>query len=436
MESLQEEIAIPKPVIKLLVVDDREDNLFSIETILEQDGYTITKATSGRAALKILLKEFDFTLILMDVQMPGLNGFETATMIYERDKLKHIPVIFITAHDHSEDNIFRGYQMGGVDYIYKPINPELLRAKVAVFVELYTKNHQLMAQEQKLIAANQNLEKEIKDRIYSETQVKLLNKQLVENINQLKSINEELERFAYVASHDLQEPLRKIIIFGDRLAERYSNLLGEEGQDFLDRMVNASKRMQLLIKNLLAFSRSTSNSDSFVETDLNAVLQGVLTDLEVQIEQRKAILSVGTLPTLNVVPGQFRQLFQNLIINALKFSKEDRVPKISIYAEKLKGMEIEGLNPISFEDDYYRIYIQDNGIGFEQQYADQIFTVFKRLHSFDKYEGTGIGLSICKKIAEKHNGSIIARSKVDEGSTFIVTLPATKKEIARVAVNT
>jgi signal transduction histidine kinase len=435
MESPQEDKLVRRPVIKLLVVDDREDNLFSIETILDQDGYIITKATSGRAALKILLKEFDFTLILMDVQMPGLNGFETATMIYERDKLKHIPIIFITAHDHSEDNIFRGYQMGGVDYIYKPINPELLRAKVAVFVELYTKNHQLMAQEQKLIATNQSLEKEIKDRIYSETQVKLLNKQLVENINQLKSINEELERFAYVASHDLQEPLRKIIIFGDRLAERYSNLLGGEGQDFLDRMVNASKRMQLLIKNLLAFSRSTSNSDSYQETDLNVILQGVMTDLEVQIEQRQALFSVGALPTLNVVPGQFRQLFQNLIINALKFSKEDKVPKISIYAEKLKGMEIEGTNPIAFEDEFYRIYIQDNGIGFEQQYADQIFTVFKRLHSFDKYEGTGIGLSICKKIAEKHNGSIIAKSKVNEGSTFIITLPATKRESVRAIVN-
>ena len=429
MDLLREDnISQDGPEIKLLVVDDREDNLFSIETILEQDGYTIRRANSGRAALKILLKEHDFTMILMDVQMPGLNGFETATLIYERDKLKHIPIIFITAHDYGEENIFRGYQMGGVDYIYKPINPELLRAKVAVFVELYTKNHQLMAQEQKLTSANQNLEKEIQDRIRSEAQINMLNRQLMENINQLKSINEELERFAYVASHDLQEPLRKIIIFGDRLAERYSNILGDEGQDFLDRMVNASKRMQLLIKNLLAFSRSTSNNDSVIETDLNVLLQGVLNDLEVQIEQRKAVFSIGTLPTLHIVPGQFRQLFQNLIINALKFSREDATPKISIYSEKLKGMQIPSMNPMSFEDEYYCIYIQDNGIGFEQVYADQIFTVFKRLHSFDKYEGTGIGLSICKKIAEKHSGTIAARSKINEGSTFIITLPATKKE--------
>ena len=144
-----------------MIVDDREDNLFSMETILEKDGYTVRKANSGRAALRALLKEDDFTLILMDVQMPDLNGFETATLIYERDKLKHIPIIFITANDYGDESVFKGYQMGGVDYIYKPINPDLLRAKVAVFVELYKKNHQLLAQEQKMAAANRQLEQEI-----------------------------------------------------------------------------------------------------------------------------------------------------------------------------------------------------------------------------------------------------------------------------------
>lgn len=418
-----------RPEIKLLVVDDREDNLLSIETILERDGYTITKANSGRAALKILLKEHDFTLILMDVQMPGLNGFETATLIYERDKLKHIPIIFITAHDHEEDSIFRGYEMGGVDYIYKPINPELLRAKVAVFAELYTKNHELIAQEKKLIAANKNLEREIQERIKSEEQVKSLNQQLIQNINQLKSTNEELERFAYVASHDLQEPLRKIIIFGDRLAEKYHKLLGEEGMDFLSRMVNASKRMQMLIKNLLAFSRFSTTQDSLQETNLNNLVESVLSDLEIQIEQKQAQFSIGMLPTISVVPSQFRQLFQNLIINALKFSKEEQPPQVAIYAEKIKGIQITGIQSHMYNDDFFRIFVKDNGIGFDAQYAEQIFTVFKRLHSFDKYEGTGIGLSICKKIVEKHNGSIIAEGRMNEGATFIITLPVKNKEV-------
>src|SRR5258705_6524685 len=129
---------------KILLVDDREDNLFSIETILEPDGYQFVKASSGREALKILLAEFDFALILMDVKMPNLSGFETAALIYEREKLRHIPIIFITAHNYGDDNIFKGYQTGAVDYIYKPINPGLLRAKVGVFVELYKKNHKLL----------------------------------------------------------------------------------------------------------------------------------------------------------------------------------------------------------------------------------------------------------------------------------------------------
>src|SRR5687767_2483046 len=141
-----------KSDVKILVVDDREDNLFSIETILERDGYHIYKATSGRAALKVLLHQHDFTLILMDVQMPDMNGFETASLIYERERLKHIPIIFITAHNQGEEKMYEGYKMGGVDFIYKPINPELLRFKVSVFAELYQKNHQLVLQEQKLKA--------------------------------------------------------------------------------------------------------------------------------------------------------------------------------------------------------------------------------------------------------------------------------------------
>lgn len=429
MEFFEEEIAaVPKPVNKILVVDDREDNLFSIETILEKEDYIITKANSGRAALKILLKEHDFTLILMDVQMPDLNGFETATLIYERDKLKHIPIIFITANDHGEENMFKGYQMGGVDYIYKPINPDLLRAKVSVYVELYNKNHQLMAQEQKLIAANKNLEREILERINSEEKVNRLNKQLMENINQLKVTNEELERFAYVASHDLQEPLRKIIIFGDRLVAKFRDPLGDEGQGLLERMMKASNRMQLLIKNLLAFSRSATNNDSYQETPLNALLDGVLSDLEIQIEQKHAVFSIGDLPTLYIIPGQFRQLFQNLIINALKFSKEDVPPEISIYSEKVKGMYLNDVPNAVMDQDYHRIIVKDNGIGFDQQYAEQIFTVFKRLHSFDEYEGTGIGLSICKKIIDQYNGNISAQSAVNDGATFVITLPAAVTE--------
>src|SRR6188474_1055071 len=164
MEEKSPDKILLKSDINILVVDDREDNLFSIEAILEKDNYNIVKANSGRAALKILLRQHDFSLILMDVQMPDLSGFETANIIYQRDKLKDIPIIFITAHNYDEDIIFKGYRMGGVDYIYKPVNPELLRVKVSVFVDLYRKNQQLLQHEKKLIAANESLQKEIEER--------------------------------------------------------------------------------------------------------------------------------------------------------------------------------------------------------------------------------------------------------------------------------
>lgn len=424
MNNEAHEIKADRPEIKLLLVDDREDNLFSIETILEQDGYIVKKANSGRAALKILLKEFDFTLILMDVQMPELNGFETAALIYERDKLKHIPIIFITANDHGEENIFRGYQQGGVDYIYKPINPELLRAKVSVFVELYKKNHQLMAQEQKLMAINKSLAKEIEVRKQTEEKIIDLNTQLIENNRQLKMTNDELERFAYVASHDLQEPLRKIMIFGDRFSTKYLKNLDDEAKDYIDRIMRASERMQLLIKNLLAFSRTAIKADAFEPTDLRELIEGVLTDIEVYIQQKEALVLIEDLPHLTIIPSQFKQLFQNLILNALKFSRNDEPPQVTIYSDRVKGVAIKGITSDKYSDDFYRIYVKDNGIGFESKYADEIFVPFKRLHSFDKFEGTGIGLSICKKITEQHGGTISAQAEPDKGAVFVITIPA------------
>lgn len=421
-EDLQK-IVLHKPEIRLLVVDDREDNLFSIETILEKDGYSIVKANSGREALKILLKTWDFTLILMDVQMPDLNGFETAELIYESNRLRHIPIIFITANDHGEESIFKGYQLGGVDYIYKPINPELLRAKVAVFVELYKKNMELIVQEQKLIAANKSLEKEVEERKISEKKINMLNKQLTENIIQLKNTNQELERYASVASHDLQEPLRKIIIFGNKLKDKYAKAIEGEGLDLVERMIKASNRMQMLIKNLLEFSKATAGTDNYVETDFNEIVNSVLSDLEMNIQQKEAVIVCGKLPNLKVIPEQFRQLFQNLIVNSLKFNRQNVPPVITINSEKVKGMYLPGMSYDQYEETFYKITVKDNGIGFEEKYAEQIFSIFKRLHTYEQFEGTGIGLSICKKIVEKYQGYIYASGKPNEGATFTIILP-------------
>jgi signal transduction histidine kinase len=407
---------------KILLVDDREDNLFSMETILEKDNYQIIKADSGKQALKILLKEVDFALILMDVKMPNLNGFETAALIYEREKLKHIPIIFVTAFNEGEENLFKGYRTGAVDYIYKPVDPELLRAKVAVFTDLYQKNHKLIAQEQKLKAINKSLENEIKERKASEDKVKELNRQMLENIVRLESANKDLDRFAFMASHDLQEPLRKIRLFSDMLHAKYKGILDSDANVHISRIQKSVERMQSLIKDILTFSRISNEKESFEKTDLNTLVQEVLNDLESNLQEKKAQVNLGSLPSIEANPGLIRPLFSNLLGNALKYSRKDVNPVINIRSEinmMANGNGVKKNQP----NRYCKIYIEDNGIGFEQEYAEQIFDMFKRLHVSNEFEGTGIGLALCKKIVEKHHGFISARSKVNHGSTFIVSLP-------------
>jgi len=417
MESLFAGDIQQETPIKILVVDDREDNLFSIETILERDNYQIIKAQSGKAALKILLTQHDFTLILMDVQMPDMSGLETANLIYQREKLKHIPIIFITAHNHNDEHVFEGYKLGAVDYIYKPINPELLRFKVGVFAEMYQKNHQLMMHEKQLKQMNANLEKEVEERKISEEKVRLLNQQLLENNTNLKATIEELDRFAYVASHDLQEPLRKILVFSDKLLNSQRGQASDDMLRYMEKIVKASERMQKLINDLLIFSRPADTVDSFVEVDLNELLAEVVSDMEVEIEKYNAVIKIDLLPKVWAIPSQMRQLFQNLISNGIKFRKPNEQPIVSIYNEMKSDSLVDGFEL------RHRIVVSDNGIGFDEKYAEEIFVVFKRLHSYHEYEGTGVGLSICKKIIERHNGKITAQSKTNNGSIFIIELP-------------
>ncbi|HYG17731.1 MAG TPA: response regulator [Ohtaekwangia sp.] len=405
---------------KILLVDDREDNLLSIESIFEPDGYRFVKANSGRQALKILLQEFDFALILMDVKMPNLNGFETASLIYERDKLKHIPIIFITANNFGDENAYKGYQAGAVDYIYKPINPNVLRAKVSVLIDLYRKNRQLIYQEQKLVAINRSLENEIAERKASEEKIKTLNHRLLENISNLESANRDLDRFAFMASHDLQEPLRKIRVFSDRLFHKYQEVLDDDGKSNLNRIQQAAERMQALITDILTFSKLSVEKVSFTDCDLKGLISEVLTDVAEEVQQKKAQIEIGNLYTIQANPGLIRPLFHNLINNALKYSRKDVSPVIKITSELSISNSRNGNGS---DNRYCRIYIEDNGIGFDQKYAEEIFGMFKRLHRHTDFEGTGIGLALCKKIVEQHNGYISARSKINEGSTFIISLP-------------
>ena len=406
---------------KILLVDDREDNLFSIEAILGTDNYQFVKATSGRQALKILLQEYDFAMILMDVQMPNLNGFETASLIYAREKLRHIPIIFITAHNYGEENIFKGYETGAIDYIYKPINPGLLKAKVSVLVELYQKTHKLLAQEQKLVAINKSLENEINERKNSEEKVRALNLELLKNIDHLEAANKDLDRFAFMASHDLQEPLRKIRVFSERLYTSCSDLLDDEGKLCINRIQSSAERMQALIKDIFTFSKVSTEKKSFVLTDLNILVNEVLAQMESTVKEKNASIIVGDMHSLLVNPVLIQPLFYNLISNAIKYSKPGVSPIVKIYSEDSPRQSSVTL--AGGPNTYCRIFIEDNGIGFEQKYSEQIFNMFTRLHHSSEYEGTGIGLALCKKIVEEHNGFISAISRVNEGSTFIISLP-------------
>jgi len=227
---------------------------------------------------------------------------------------------------------------------------------------------------------------------------------------ELERSNAELQQFAYAASHDLQEPLRKIRAFGDRLESKFGALLTDEGRDYLTRMVSASRRMQLLIDDLLALSRVMTKAEPFTAVDLNQVIQGVLSDLELPIREADASIQVGPLPVIDADPTQMRQLFQNLIGNALKFCPAGTPPRIEISANDSDSVSVE-------------IRVQDHGIGFDEQYAERIFGAFQRLHTREEYPGTGMGLAICRKIVERHRGQITAQGQPGDGATFRITLP-------------
>ncbi|MCH8092277.1 MAG: HAMP domain-containing protein [Proteobacteria bacterium] len=246
------------------------------------------------------------------------------------------------------------------------------------------------------------------------------NASLESHTEELARSNAELEQFAYVASHDLQEPLRKVQAFGDRMVTQYASVLDERGLDYLNRMRDAANRMQTLVENLLEFSRIASKGQSFVPVDLAQVAREVASDLEIRIQETETLLEIGDLPTIHADPLQMRQLLQNLIANALKYRRKD-----TSHTVRLKGGIVEDWG--SYRNDtpaqICQILVKDNGIGFEEKYAERIFGIFQRLHGRSEFEGTGVGLAICRKICERHGGTITAEGRPGDGATFIVTLP-------------
>jgi signal transduction histidine kinase len=372
--------------VKILLVDDRKENLLSLSLTLANENYTLVEANSGRDALKILLKEQDFAIILMDVQMPVLNGFETAEMIRQSEKLKYIPIIFLTADNKTTENVFKGYKAGAVDYMLKPYIPEILKAKVEVFVELYRKNQELRIQGEHL---------------------KMLNIQLEQRSNDLMRNIQELEKFAYVASHDLQEPLRTITSYIQLLQKKFGDKLDGEANEFMEFVVSGSRRMKTLINDLLEYSRINRVESKLETVNCSYILKEVLQNLNDSIKDSRATIEIEELPAVQANKLHMVQLFQNLIGNSIKF-RGDQAPLIKISAKKIK--------------DYYLFSVEDNGIGIKKEYSTKIFEIFQRLHSMQHYPGTGIGLAICLKIVQRLGGEIWMESEYGKGTTFFFTI--------------
>ncbi|MDQ0874834.1 two-component system sensor histidine kinase/response regulator [Paenibacillus sp. V4I3] len=341
--------------------------------VLHCDVYVVQ---SGNEALSYTLRH-DFALILLDVNMPEMDGFELAELLRSNKETKHIPIIFVTASNKEDQSVFKGYESGAVDYLFKPVNADILLSKVKIFLELNRRNKELEA-------------------IQSE----------------LERSNESLREFAQVVSHDLKNPLNVITGLSELLIARHSADMTPKGKEYMNRISATAERMNHLITDLLSYAQLNAKSVTFGNVDLNEVVTNVISDLSSTIEQNEGqILIQDRLPIIQADATQMYQLFQNIIANGLKYRRKEQSPIIQISLW-------EGNEP-----DTFVIQIEDNGIGMKKEDIPTIFTPFKRLDNAKAYEGTGLGLATVQKIIERHDGLMEVESILGERSTFRVYLP-------------
>lgn len=408
----------------ILVVDDTLSNLQQLQSILQSNGFTVIVTQDGMSALA-QAEYAEPDLILLDILMPGIDGLEVCRKLKTNKKTKDIPIIFMTALNDI-DNKVKGFNTGGIDYITKPIEEEELIVRVKTHLTLRKIRQQLQEQnkelqkeisirqgtELKLKQSQQILEKvncKLEARVLERTTELVQAKQKLEIINkELIHSNQELEQFAYIVSHDLQAPLRSLNMFADLLAQEYHNQLSDEANQYIKYITDGAARMQALIQDLLLYCRAGQNEQTWISIDLKEIVQQVIQDLHETIEINNAIITVKNLPIVQVNPTEINQLFQNLITNGLKFCSQAQ-PEIVIDTKLVEQK--------------WLISVQDNGIGIESQYHQEIFKVFQRLHSQEQYPGTGVGLAICQKIVQRYGGKIWVESELGKGSTFYFTLP-------------
>jgi two-component system sensor histidine kinase/response regulator len=386
-----EEAAAP---VNILIVDDQPENLVALEAILEHLGQNIVQARSGREALRALL-EIDAAVILLDVKMPEMDGFETAALIRERERSRATPIIFLTAADRNQTLAERGYAVGAVDYLLKPVVPEFVRSKVAVFVELAKKN-QLLERQATLLRQGEQAAREL-----AEARAEL--------VADLEHKNRELQTFSYAVSHDLRAPLRRIEGFGRALQESHAAGLDDEGRKFLDRIRGATAHMSELIDAMLHLSRVTRTELREQQVDLSALAAEIAAQLGQSDPSRRAEFVIR--PGVEVIGDArlLRTALENLFDNAWKFTASRDPAHIEF------GVLNAHAVPVYF--------VRDDGVGFDMAYRDRLFAPFQRLHSVRDFSGTGVGLATVQRIVERHGGTVWAEAAPEQGATFSFTLP-------------
>jgi signal transduction histidine kinase len=384
---------IPKECVNILLVDDQPGKLLANEAILSELGQRIIKARSGIEALDHLLRN-DFAVILLDVKMPEMDGFETAAMIRQRPRFEKTPIIFITGYSNSDMDRLKGYELGAVDYLFLPVVPQVLKAKVSAFVELARQNQIIKSQAEDLAANNLRQAAQL---------------EVIQKLNEeLKLANTELEAFSYTVSHDLRAPLRSITGYVNILLEDYAERLDDDGRNHLHALDRAAKRMDALTRDLLAYGRVARENATLEAVQLRPILEAIKLMLA---ESAKSSVKIVIEPKLADVLGHsflLEQSLTNLVDNAVKFVAPGVTPEVRIRTETHGEM--------------VRLWIEDNGIGIDPNYHHKIFKIFERVGDLHRYQGTGIGLAIVHRAVQRMGGACGVNSVPGKGSQFWVDL--------------
>jgi two-component system, sensor histidine kinase and response regulator len=363
--------------VNILLVDDKPENLLALEELLKQPDRRLVKAESGNAALRLLLKD-DFAVVLLDVEMPEMDGYEVAQLIRSAEHKRGLPIIFVTAGDRSEQRTFRGYEAGAVDFLYKPLDAHTLRSKVDVFVELYRKTRDLA----------------------------LANAVLERTAAALSDKIADLENVSHTLSHDLRAPLRSIRVFSEALAESLEGKLDPEQRQVLEYVRRGGDRMAAMLDELFALLRVGAENTPHDAVDITGVLAGVIEGLRGDIDRCAARITYEQLPTVHANRMLVGQILQNLISNALKFHGAE-APEIHVSAHR-------GAH-------WWELAVTDNGLGIPEEDRVRVFRMYERIG--DDSSGAGVGLALCKRAVEKLGGRIWIEPVVPAGTTFRFTIP-------------